>query len=163
MLIEASFPIPLRYIDATRATRTNLDVVHERRIDDHWNIDGSRDLSDSWTIFTHFTLLSEKPPDGYVWSGWRLTKRQATSRTDNSCQNTGEECQKNAKPREKQKWAIEKPKLDNARRLRRIYFIDPEDMEFKETIKNARKIGNSNGSRHALHDMQEKQAWRDPW
>ena len=30
-------------------------------------------------------------------------------------------------------------KLDNARRLLGIYFIDPEDKEFKETIKNARK------------------------
>ena len=46
---------------------------------------------------------------------------------------------KNAKLREKQKWAIEKPKLDNARRLRGIYFIDPEDKEFKETIRNARR------------------------
>ena len=46
---------------------------------------------------------------------------------------------RNAKLREKHKWAIEKPKLDNARRLRGIYFIDPEDKEFKETIKNARK------------------------
>ena len=46
---------------------------------------------------------------------------------------------KNAKLREKQKWAIEKPKVDNARRLRGIYFIDPEDKEFKETIRNARR------------------------
>ena len=38
-----------------------------------------------------------------------------------------------------QKWTIEKPKLDNARRLRGIYFIDLDDKEFKETIKNARK------------------------
>ena len=29
--------------------------------------------------------------------------------------------------------------LDNARRLRGIYFIDLEDMDFKETIKNARR------------------------
>ena len=29
--------------------------------------------------------------------------------------------------------------LENARKLRGIYFIDPEDKEFKETIKNARK------------------------
>ena len=29
--------------------------------------------------------------------------------------------------------------LDNARKLRGIYFIDPEDKEFEETIKNARK------------------------
>ena len=46
---------------------------------------------------------------------------------------------RNAKLKEKQKWSTEKPKLDNARRLRGIYFIDPEDKEFKETIKNARK------------------------
>ena len=46
---------------------------------------------------------------------------------------------KNANLREKHKWAIEKPKLDNARRLRGIYFIDPEDMEFKEIIENARR------------------------
>ena len=46
---------------------------------------------------------------------------------------------KNAKLREQHKWAIEKPKLDNARRFRGIYFIDPEDMEFMEIIKNARR------------------------
>ena len=34
--------------------------------------------------------------------------------------------------KETQKWAIEKPKFDNARRLRGIYFIDPEDATFKE-------------------------------
>ena len=47
-----------------------MDVnKQDRRIDDYWNIDGSRDLSDSWTGFTQFTLLEEKPPDGYMWSG----------------------------------------------------------------------------------------------
>ena len=46
---------------------------------------------------------------------------------------------KNAKLREKHKWAIEKPKLDNARKMLGIYFIDPEDMELKEIIKNARR------------------------
>ena len=45
---------------------------------------------------------------------------------------------RNAELREKQKWSIEKSKLDNAGRLRRIYFIDPEDKEFKEIIRNAR-------------------------
>ena len=56
---EESFPIPLKYIDVTRTTHTNLDVEQETRIDDYWNIDGSRDLSDPWTGFTHFTLLEE--------------------------------------------------------------------------------------------------------
>ena len=76
---EESFPIPLKYIDVTRTTHTNLDVKQEKRIDDYWNIEGSRDLSDPWTGFTQFTLLDEKALDGYTWSGERLTRKQLTS------------------------------------------------------------------------------------
>ena len=79
---EESFPIPLKYIDVSRTAHTNLDVKQETRIDDCWNIDGSRDLSDPWTGFTQFTLLEEKPPEGYMWSGGRLTRKQLTSRPD---------------------------------------------------------------------------------
>ena len=57
---EELLPIPLKDIDVSRTTRTNLDVKQEKRIDDCWNIDGSRDLSDPWTGFTQFTLLHEK-------------------------------------------------------------------------------------------------------
>ena len=54
---EESFPVPLKYIDVSRTAHTNLDVKQERRIDDYWNIDGSRDLSDSWTGFIQFISL----------------------------------------------------------------------------------------------------------
>ena len=37
---------------------------------DHWSVDGDRNLSKPWTFFTLFTILNEKPPDGYTWS-WR--------------------------------------------------------------------------------------------
>ena len=134
---EESFPIPLKYIDVTRTTHTNLDVKQEKRIDDSWNIDGSRDLSDPWTGFTQFTLLDEKAPDGYTWSGGRLTRKQLTSRPDHLWPELWKSMGKNAKLKEKQKWSEEKIHLDNARKLRGIYFIDPEDN--KETIKNARK------------------------
>ena len=77
---EESFPLPLKYIDVSRTTCTNLDVKQEKRIDDYWNIDGSRDLSDPWTGFTLFILLEEKPPDGYMWYEGRLTRKQLTSR-----------------------------------------------------------------------------------
>ena len=46
---------------------------------------------------------------------------------------------KHAKLKEKHKWSNEKLHLENARKLRGIYFIDPEDKEFKESIENARK------------------------
>ena len=48
---EESFPVPLKNIDLSRTTCTNLDVKQEKRIDYYWNIDGPRDLSDPWTGF----------------------------------------------------------------------------------------------------------------
>ena len=105
---EEPFPIPLKYIDVSRTTHTNLDVMQER-------------------------------PEGYMWSGERLTKRQVTSRPDHLWPEFWTKLRRNAKLKEKQKWSNEKPKLENARKLRGIYFIDPEDTEFKETIRNARK------------------------
>ena len=76
---EASFPIPLNFFDVTRATSTLLDVMLEKSIDDNWNVDGGRELSDTWTGFTRFTILKEKPPDGYTWSRRRLTKNKRPS------------------------------------------------------------------------------------
>ena len=54
---EGTFPIPLKYIDVTRSTHTNLGVLQENRKDDHWNVDAK------------FTLLKEKRPKGFLWSG----------------------------------------------------------------------------------------------
>ena len=87
-----------------------------------------------------YTLPSlQKLPDGYMWSGRRLTRKQLTSRPDHLWPELWKSMGKHAKLKEKQKWSDEKLHLDNARKLRGIYFIDPEDKEFKETIKNARK------------------------
>ena len=135
---EESFRIPLKYIDVSRTTHTNLDVKQEKRIDDYWNVDGSRDLSDPWTGFTQFTLLEEKTPDGYMWSGERLTRKQLTSRPDHLWPELWKSMGKHVKLKEKQKWSDEKLHLENARKLRGIYFIDLEDKKLKETIKNAR-------------------------
>ena len=56
-----------------------------------------------------------------------------------------------AQRREKQQWAIEKPKLDDARKLRTIYSIDREDIEFTETLKHPReKVGIAFGISHVL-------------
>ena len=111
---EESFPIPLKYIDVIRSTQTDLDVAQEKRIDDYWNVDGNRNLSDSWT------LLNETPPEGFMWSVGRLTK-------------------------------IEKPKLEHARKLRRIYSIDPSDEEHMDIIiKCQAKVGDIKGSCNAM-------------
>ena len=61
---EGTFPIPLKYIDVTRSTDTDLDKLQEKRIDAYWNVDSNRHVSDSWKGFTKFTFLKEKPPKG---------------------------------------------------------------------------------------------------
>ena len=84
-------------------------------------------------------MLEEKPPDEFSWSVGRLRKKQTTYRPDYLWPEIWKKMPEAAQREEKRKWAIEKPKLDNARRLRGVYFIDPVDAEFKETIQNARR------------------------
>ena len=129
---EESFPIPLKYIDVTRTTHTNLDLKKEKRIDDYWNIDGSRDLSDPWTGFTQFTPLEEKAPDGYTWSGERLTRKQLTSRPDHLWPELWKSMGKHAKLKEKQKWSEEKLHLENARNCEESILSTPR-------IRNSKK------------------------
>ena len=105
---EESFPIPLKkYIDVSRTTHTKLDVKQEKRIDDYWNIDGSRDLYDYWTGFTQFTLFDEKALDGYTWSRKRLTRNSLHPRQITYGQNSGAKWERNAKLKENQKWSHE--------------------------------------------------------
>ena len=59
-------PYSLKHIDVSRTTRTNLDVKQEKRIDDYWNIDGSRNLSDL------LDTLEEKPPTDFCGADGRI-------------------------------------------------------------------------------------------
>ena len=73
------------------------------------------------------------------------TDKKAVNRPDHLWPELWKTMGKNAKLKEKQKWSHEKIHLENARKLRGIYFIDPEDKEFKETIKNAGKKCHTEG------------------
>ena len=83
-------------------------------------------------------MLNEKPLDGFSWSEGRLTRKQTTSRPDTLWPEIWTDMSDASKRKVKQKWTIEKPKLDNARKLRGIHFIDLDDGEFKDVMKNAR-------------------------
>ena len=38
---EETFSVPLKCMDVTRSTHTDLDVMQEKRIDDYWNVDSN--------------------------------------------------------------------------------------------------------------------------
>ena len=113
-------------IDVTRATHTSLDVLLEQNIDDYWNVDGEREV---------IRCVDRLHKIHFIWrkATWRqnivrgeiyeetnnLKTRQCMARNVEACV----WCKRKAK-RSKSK-AIEKPKLDNARQLRGIFFIEP--------------------------------------
>ena len=125
---EESFLVPLKYIDVTRTTNTPLDVMLESNIDDCWNVDGERELSDTWTGFTRGTVLNENHRMDIYGPGrdWQENKRPPGQTLRG--QSFGKIClmRRNAKA----KVGFEKPKLDNAWQLRGIYFIDIDDGVF---------------------------------
>ena len=101
--------------------------VARKRVNDDWNVDVDRTVSDSWTGFTKLTQLNEKHPKGCRCSGRRFTKIQTTTRPDYLWPGIWSRMSEAAKKKEKQEWASEEPTFDKARKLRGIYFIDLED------------------------------------
>ena len=107
-----------------------------------------------------FMLLNAKPPDGFTCSWRELTRKQTTSRPDNVWPDMWKLMSDASKRKDKQKWAIEKPKLDNARRLRGVFFIEPDDEEFKRTMKKRSwKVGNSDASSNDLQNTNKLPRW----
>ena len=98
---EESFPIPLKYIDVSRTTHTNLDVKQVKRIDDYWNIDGSH-LSDLWTGFTQLLYQKKKSPTDICGPG-RIDEKTAYIQARSSMARVMKSMGKNAKLKEKQK------------------------------------------------------------
>ena len=52
----------------------------------------------------------KRPPNGYMWSGERLTRKQLTSRPDHLWPELWTKVGRNAQLKEWQKWSHEKPK-----------------------------------------------------
>ena len=131
---EASFPIPLKCIDVTRATSyvTGCDAGENyRRLLERCQIRGQVLQGSRYWMKNHRM--------DFHGLGGRLTRKQTTSKPDSLWPEIWKDMSEASKRREKQKWAIEKPKLDSAGKLRGIYFCDPADEEFKDIIKNAHR------------------------
>ena len=105
----------MTYIDVNRTTHTNLDVLQESRIDDHWNVDVDRNVRFMERSYEVHILEGKTSQKIYV--AWMAAYTNSG--------NCSERCSGNGRSK--------KPKLDNARHLRGIRYIDPEDGKYKET------------------------------
>ena len=96
---------------------------------------------------------SETERNFIYWSRWRRIQRSPQRCVEKTGKTLWPEVWtkigKAAQNREKQEWAKEKPKLDNVRKLRGISFIDPDDEEYKEVLKDAwRKLERPYGQKY---------------
>ena len=74
-----------------------------------------------------------------MWSGWRLTKIQTTSRPDHEWPDAWTRIGKAAQRREKQEWAIEKPILEHARKNESGYSTS-DSVKVRVTAHNFDKV-----------------------
>ena len=113
--------------------------MQERRVDDYWNVDLSRSLSASWKGVTKCTQLKEKPPKGYVVR--EETDNDSNDYQTRSCmaRSLGEDWQTRSESRKKKNGQKKNQSSTNARRLIGTYLIDPDDEEYEEILKNARR------------------------
>ena len=73
-----------------------------------------------------------------MWSG-KNDKKSLDDQTRSCMSRSTDENWKSRSESRKREKKREKSKLNNARRLKGIYFIDPEDQDNKETLKSARR------------------------
>ena len=132
MPIEETFRSPMKHIDVTRTTYTSLDVLLEKRIEDYWNVDGEKRLVRCMDRI--HKICSSK---GKATGSLHMVQGETCKETNN-VSSLWKFLSDAAKKKAKQRWAIEKPKLVNARQLRGIFFIEPNDEEFKITTKGGR-------------------------
>ena len=112
----------------------------EKHIGDYWNVDGERGSSDAWTGFTRFILLNERPPDGGTHgSGGDLQENKEPLVLTMYGQICGNLCPMQRK-RKQNKDGLSRNQSSTMPDSEEEYtFIEPDDEEFKVTIKAARR------------------------
>ena len=157
---EETFPIPLKHFDVTRATNTNLDVLQESRVDDYWNVDVDRSLSDSWTGFKKFIFFVKRKNllQDTCGSGSAVRRSKQLPDLIFCGLKCGPACQMQVRRRKRKNGPWRNQSVDNARRLRCIYFIDPEDGEERERShkKREEKVGDSYGGGQCLAKREQR-------
>ena len=76
-------PLPTKYLDVTRKTYTSIETEAEKCVDDLWNVDGNKALSEEWIGKTIFEILHFPPKKNHYWVAGRETKIQETTRPGN--------------------------------------------------------------------------------
>ena len=148
---EESFPVPLKYIDVTRENyRRSLERGWRKRI--IRCMDGLHKIyftERKATRRIHMARVEIYEETNYISS------RQWMARYVETFVWCSEK-------ESKTKMAVEKGKLDNVRQLRGIFFLEPNDEEFKLTVKAARRVLEAPMPAAMPLQNTDEEQWRNP-
>jgi hypothetical protein len=135
---EKNCPIPVEYLDILRRTQTDLRDKSESQVEDFWYDNADKTgLSQPWIGKTVFHLLHPKADKGMVWVDGRQTRKQKTTRPDSIWPEMWPGLSEKQKQIEIEKWKIEGPLREAARKKRCIFEL-PEGEGVQNIIKAAR-------------------------
>ena len=127
---EESFPIPLECLEVTITTYTTVDTLMLRQLE----------LSDCYGHVSRDSLYGVTS-HGVDIHGPGETEKKTNDLKARQIMAEILKHMSDASKRKRNKDAIPRnPKLDNATKLRSIYFIDPEDKDFQNIMMKARRI-----------------------
>ena len=125
---EATFPVPVHYVDVLRRTETDLPDESEAKIDDFWTDAGTRSLSDPWTGRTIFTLRKPPPPKGYSYvDGEAIQDKANSTRPAHVHPKVWIQMNAGDRKRAREFWAVESVKRETARKNIGISLHIPEN------------------------------------
>ena len=105
-------------------------------MDDYWNVQGEKELSDSWVGKTVFYILRTPPEPGFTYIYGRKTKIQSdTNRPGDMWPEVWNDLGKGKKKKAIEKWKITKVKLQEARDKRDVgLYVSADDQEYVKII-----------------------------
>ena len=120
-----------------RSIHIDLDVLQEKKIGDYWNVDRASICQILGEGLQSSLFWKRSFQKGYVWSGRDWQKfRRLPDQIFNMARRMDENWKSHSQSKKKQDWAKEKQTLDNARKLRGLYFIDPR---WQRIFRNSQK------------------------
>ena len=117
-----------------------MENKEEASISDLWNLDGSRQLSDSWRGKTVFEFIRPPPKKNHYWVDGLEVRKQKTSRPGHIWPKVWDSLSEKARHEARKEWETLGPRIEEARKSRDTsHELDPKDKEFPKLLEELKE------------------------
>ena len=131
-------PLPSKYVDVVRLTRTNLDTLAEKGIEGIWYDAGPGELFSKEKGSTTYNILQPKPRDGFTWVDGRETAIKTTTIPGNVRPESWTGMSDKQRQKAVDRLAIKGKARDTARDQRGSHLSQSDGTKYKKFLGEAR-------------------------